>query len=95
MRVGEDDDLDAEICPPDAVNQLIRWTSTNTAVVWVKKTQRDGSLVFPRTQRDGSLVFPCLGGHKGRTQGDGSIVLTKPTNYSIIIVGDYYAKTSS
>ena len=37
MRVGEDDDLDAEICPPDAVNQLIRWTSTNTAVVWVNE----------------------------------------------------------
>ena len=59
MRVGEDDDLDAEICPPDAVNQLIRWTSTNTAVVWVKKTQRDGSLVFP------CLCVGLIEGHKG------------------------------
>ena len=37
MRVGEQEDLNAEICPTDAVNQLIRWTSTDTSVVWVNE----------------------------------------------------------
>ena len=37
MRVGEYDYLYAEVCPTDAVNKLIRWSSTNTSIVWVNE----------------------------------------------------------
>ena len=62
MRVGEDDDLDAEVCPSDAVNKLIRWTSTNTAVVWVNEAtgrveaRGVGSATIYATAQDGTGV---------------------------------------
>ena len=62
MRVGEDDDLDAEVCPTDAVNKLIRWTSTNTAVVWVNEAtgrveaRGIGSATIYATAQDGTGV---------------------------------------
>ena len=37
LHVGECDDLNVEVCPTDAVNQLIRWSSSNASVVWVNE----------------------------------------------------------
>ena len=62
MRVGEYDDLDAEICPTDAVNQLIRWTSTDSSVVWVNEAtgrveaRGVGSATIYATAQDGTGV---------------------------------------
>ncbi len=62
MRMGEDDDLDAEVCPTDAVNKLIRWTSSNTGVVWVNEAtgrveaRGVGSATIYATAQDGTGV---------------------------------------
>ena len=62
MRVGEHDDLDAEICPTDAVNKLIRWSSTNTGVAWVNEAtgrveaRGVGSATIYATAQDGTGV---------------------------------------
>ena len=62
MRVGEYDYLYAEVCPTDAVNQLIRWTSTNTAAVWVNEAtgrveaRGVGSATIYATAQDGTGV---------------------------------------
>ena len=62
MRVGEHDDLDAEVCPTDAVNKLILWSSTNTGVVWVNEAtgrveaRGIGSATIYATAQDGTGV---------------------------------------
>ena len=62
MRVSEYDYLYAEVCPTDAVNQLIRWTSTNTAAVWVNEAtgrveaRGIGSATIYATAQDGTGV---------------------------------------
>ena len=62
MRVGEQEDLNVEICPTDAVNQLIRWTSTDTSVVWVNEAtgrveaRGVGSATVYATAQDGTGV---------------------------------------
>ena len=62
MRVGEYDYLYAEVCPTDAVNKLIRWTSSNTSVVWVNEAtgrveaRGVGSATIYATAQDGTGV---------------------------------------
>lgn len=62
MRVGEYDYLYAEVCPTDAVNKLIRWSSTNTGVVWVNEAtgrveaRGIGSATIYATAQDGTGV---------------------------------------
>ena len=62
MRVGEYDYLYAEVCPTDAVNKLIRWSSTNTGVVWVNEAtgrveaRGVGSATIYATAQDGTGV---------------------------------------
>lgn len=62
MRVGEYDYLYAEVCPTDAVNKLIRWTSSNTSVVWVNEAtgrveaRGIGSATIYATAQDGTGV---------------------------------------
>ena len=62
LRVGEYDYLYAEVCPTDAVNKLIRWTSSNNAVVWVNEAtgrveaRGIGSATIYATAQDGTGV---------------------------------------
>lgn len=62
MRVGEYDYLYAEVCPADAVNKLIRWSSSNTGVVWVNEAtgrveaRGIGSATIYATAQDGTGV---------------------------------------
>ena len=62
LRVGECDDLNVEVCPTDAVNQLIRWTSSNTSVVWVNEAtgwveaKGVGTATIYATAQDGTGV---------------------------------------
>lgn len=62
MRVGEYDYLYAEVCPTDAVNKLIRWSSSNTGVVWVNEAtgrveaRGIGSATIYATAQDGTGV---------------------------------------
>lgn len=62
MRVGEYDYLYAEVCPTDAVNKLIRWSSSNTGVVWVNEAtgrveaRGIGSATVYATAQDGTGV---------------------------------------
>ncbi len=62
LRVGEYDYLSAEVCPTDAVNQLIRWSSSNTNVVWVNEAtgrveaRGVGSATVYATAQDGTGV---------------------------------------
>ena len=62
MRVGEYDYLYAEVNPTDAVNKLIRWSSSNTGVVWVNEAtgrveaRGIGSAIVYATAQDGTGV---------------------------------------
>ncbi len=60
MFAGETDRLYADICPIDADNTLIRWSSSDTSVVWVNEATgrveaRDvGSATIYATAQDGT-----------------------------------------
>lgn len=62
MRVGEYDYLCAVVCPTDAVNKLIRWSSSDTSVVWVEEAigrveaRGVGSATVYATAQDGTGV---------------------------------------